>query len=517
MRTALVLLGLLALASAVGSLLPQIPNSPQRVAAYVIDHPFWGELFRRGGFFDVFGSWWFALITTLLFVSLVACLIPRSRAMIRAIRQRPVQVKELDALRHHATFTVAEPPEIAADRARAMLRRHLYRVAVGPDGTEVAAEKGALREAGSLAFHWAFLLLLVAVIVGKGTGYTGHATIVEGQTWTDAAANYDGDLRTGRFSSGRHTGAGIKLISFTDAFRTSGIPMDFSSEVELYDADGNPVRKDVVKINHPLGFDGLRIFQYGFGWAPVVTVRDHGHVLSDGPIVMVQNPGPDGNQLTAPGEGFVKLPTLRPQYAVVLTLIPDSTAYLQGFLTGVPQPMTQVRAPFMLYTLYEGKLLDPSLSGLDTRFMTQVSQGVVGRGWTVDLHRGCVVSGTTGNLPAQLARTLCPAGAPAPTLTLSFPELRQYSRLQVSRDATVPYVLAAAILILVGLVAAMYSSRRKVWVRAEPIEEGSILQVGGFALQRKDRFEEEFPKLVEELRSATGGVEVREREEAGAR
>ena len=171
----------------------------------------------------------------------------------------------------------------------------------------------------------------------------------------------------------------------------------------------------------------------------------------------------------------------------------------------------------MLYTLYEGKLLDPSLSGLDTRFMTQVSQGVVGRGWTVDLHRGCVVSGTTGNLPAQLARTLCPAGAPAPTLTLSFPELRQYSRLQVSRDATVPYVLAAAILILVGLVAAMYSSRRKVWVRAEPIEEGSILQVGGFALQRKDRFEEEFPKLVEELRSATGGVEVREREEAGAR
>ena len=44
----------------------------------------------------------------------------------------------------------------------------------------MAAEKGSLREIGSLAFHWAFLLLLVAVIVGKGTGYVGHATIVEG-------------------------------------------------------------------------------------------------------------------------------------------------------------------------------------------------------------------------------------------------------------------------------------------------------------------------------------------------
>jgi len=66
---------------------------------------------------------------------------------------------------------------------------------------------------GSLVFHWAFLVLLVAVIVGKGTGYVGHATIVEGQTWTDAAFNYDGDLRTGRFSSGSHTGIGIDMTT----------------------------------------------------------------------------------------------------------------------------------------------------------------------------------------------------------------------------------------------------------------------------------------------------------------
>src|SRR5438034_11449677 len=88
MRTALALLLLLAVASAVGSLLPQIPNSPERVAAYRLAHPVIGDWFARAGFFDVFGSWWFALILTLLFVSLVACLIPRSRAMVRTIRQR---------------------------------------------------------------------------------------------------------------------------------------------------------------------------------------------------------------------------------------------------------------------------------------------------------------------------------------------------------------------------------------------------------------------------------------------
>ncbi|MBA3691435.1 MAG: cytochrome c biogenesis protein ResB, partial [Actinobacteria bacterium] len=56
MRTALILLFLLAMASVVGSLIPQIPNSPERVASYQVEHVVVGALFRRAGFFDVFGS-----------------------------------------------------------------------------------------------------------------------------------------------------------------------------------------------------------------------------------------------------------------------------------------------------------------------------------------------------------------------------------------------------------------------------------------------------------------------------
>jgi cytochrome c biogenesis protein len=100
---------------------------------------------------------------------------------------------------------------------------------------------------------------------------------------------------------------------------------------------------------------------------------------------------------------------------------------------------------------------------------------------------------------------------------MSFPELKQYTRLQISRDTTVPFVLGAAILILVGLIAAMYSSRRKVWVRADARDGGTVLQVGGFALQRKDRFEEAFPKLVADLSAAVSRTPSEPREEVGAR
>ena len=40
MRTALILLLVLAAGSVIGSLLPQIPNSPERVGRYLDDHGF---------------------------------------------------------------------------------------------------------------------------------------------------------------------------------------------------------------------------------------------------------------------------------------------------------------------------------------------------------------------------------------------------------------------------------------------------------------------------------------------
>ncbi len=505
MRTAIILLLMLAAAAVVGSLIPQIPNSPQRVAAYQVDHPFWAKLFQAAGFFDVFGSWWFALITTLLFVSLVACLIPRSRAMVRAARARPIHARELDAFPSFAERTVAQPSEVAAANAASVLRRKRYRVELDAQGGSVAAEKGALREIGSLAFHWAFLVLLVAVIVGKGTGYVGHATIVEGEGWTDARFNYSGDLRTGRFFDGTFSGTQIKVQDFRDDFRTSGIPMDFSSALTLSAPDGTTEQAD-VRINHPVVFNGVRIYQFGFGWAPMVEVKRGGDVLYDGPVVLGQQTPPGGNPLAQPWTGFVKLSTLRPQVAIAVRLYPDAAAYFRSLATGVPQPMTEANAPFMEYEVWQGKLLDNSLATLDTRFMHRTSRGLIGKGWTVDATRGCVISGTSGAIPASLAGVTCPDGGGPAALTMGFPELRQYTTLQISRDTTVPWVLAAAILIVLGLLPALYVSRRKVWVRARPDGTGSILQVGGFALQRKDRFDEEFASLVDAVTAAAGGT-----------
>jgi cytochrome c biogenesis protein len=482
MRTALILLLILAAASVIGSLLPQIPNSPERVGRYLDDHGAWGTFLFRAGFFDVYGSWWFALITTLLFVSLAACLFPRTRALLRALRQRPVQARELDGFRHHAELRVAADPGAVAAGAVRFLRRNRFRVSRQGDG--VAAEKGVLREIGSLLFHWAFFLLLVGVIVGKGTGFTGRAVVTEGETWVDARLNYAGQIRTGRYFAGAHTGMGIQLLDFDDRYRRNGLPIDFVSRVRFLDADGRRAGVEEIRVNHPVSRSGLRIFQEGFGWAPVVTAALDGVPMWSSPIDMTRDDAPEGVPATAmPWRGAIKLTVPEPDVMITLELWPDYRAFANLQLTGRPTPMLVQFDPYIRYSVYVGRIADPARTTTDTTGLQRVARG--------DLRA------------AGTERTTVPG---AGELTLSFPELRQYTVLLISRDVGIPLVLAAAILVLVGLIPALYVSRRKVWIRAEAAPGGALVQIGGFALQRKDAFEEEFDRIVRAVGERNGGA-----------
>ena len=118
--------------------------------------------------------------------------------------------------------------------------------------------------------------------------------------------------------------------------------------------------------------------------------------------------------------------------------------------------------------------------------------------------------------PAGLDVVCSPPPGPW-ALLMSFPELRQYSRLQISHDATDPLRARRRLSSSSsGCCPALYVSRRKVWVRARPDGSGSIVQVGGFALQRKDRFDEEFVSLVDAIVTAAGGAPHRGTRRGGA-
>lgn len=476
MRTALVLLLLLALAAVAGSLVPQVGVAEARIAAMFRDHPLRARIYEQLGLFDVYGSWWFTLLYVLLLVSLGACLLPRTRALLRNLRTRPSPTRELEGMRLYSEVRVASDPDRAILDVRRVLRRRLFRVNGANGRPSIAAEKGLAREAGSLLFHWSFFLLLVGVVWGKGTGFTGTAVVVEGQRWVETHANFDGPPREGRFFSEDHTGIQLEVEEFRATYRTTGQAEDFVTEAKLYEADGSLVRDVEIRVNEPAEIRGVRFHQFGYGWAPVVEVELDGEPIASGPIVCTQRTPPQGvSRLQLPWDCVLKLPSLRPQVGLAFVLWPDSRSLYALLETGAAMPMLAEFAPVMTYTVYEGDLRADRIQRatvLDTSAMREIGTGAIGAGETVDLGDG---------------------------VSMRFADLREYTVLQVSRDRGLWLVLAAAILVLVGLLPALFTSRRRLWIAAERDVRGTVLKVGGFALQRRSQFEEEFLRLVAEL------------------
>mgnify|MGYP003340482690 CR=1 FL=1 len=99
MRTALLLLLLLGIASIPGSLFPQRTQNPMKVREYLSTHGSLGTLLDRLKFFDVYSSPWFSAIYLLLFLSLIGCVLPRTLDHLRAIaKEPPLTPRNLDRM-----------------------------------------------------------------------------------------------------------------------------------------------------------------------------------------------------------------------------------------------------------------------------------------------------------------------------------------------------------------------------------------------------------------------------------
>jgi cytochrome c biogenesis protein len=89
MRTALLLLLLLAIAAIPGSLVPQRSSDPNGVVQYFADNPDLAPVLESFQMFDVYTSVWFSAIYLLLFISLIGCIVPRTKHHFQALRARP--------------------------------------------------------------------------------------------------------------------------------------------------------------------------------------------------------------------------------------------------------------------------------------------------------------------------------------------------------------------------------------------------------------------------------------------
>lgn len=462
MKTAIILLFVLAASSSIGSLIPQRPVNELAVARWKLNHAAWAPVAERLGLFDVYGSWWFTAVYALLLVSVAGCLVPRYRAFFRAVRSRPRSRTSLAEFRNFRYGVTKLDPNDALTRAAGVLRKRRYRL-VRENGS-IGGEKGHLREGGSLLFHSAFFVLIVGIALARGFGLDGQAAIIEGDEFTETHVGYD-SIKEGRFFGERHRGFSVRLDRFDVSWHPNGVPADFVSNVTILE-DERVVERRRIRVNEPISYRGVTLYQLAWGWAPQLQVLKDGEVRSDANVIFLQD------SRTENWRGVVKVPSLRPQLGLELYFFNDLRLVSGNTpINASPYP----RRPFLFFQEYRGDLgldLPQSIYRLEKTRLAQGEVGGIALGGKHSLGDG---------------------------VELRFVGLKKYSVLQMNANPGAWVLFAAAVLILVGLLPALYSSRRRVWVRAVPSGDATRIEVAGQALQRKHAFEDEFRALVREL------------------
>lgn len=293
MRFAISLLTIVSIASIIGTVLKQNEPMPNYVNQF---GPFWFEVFAMLGLYNVYTSWWFLLILVTLILSTALCVVRNAPKMVADMRSWREHVREesLRNFHHKLEWTAPLAPAALAAQTAERLRHAGYAVKlVDKDGgTLVAAKKGAGNKFGYIFAHASIIVILLGGMLdselpvkfqqwflGKtpfgGSGviadiparhrlgianptFRGNTLIAEGQTSDTALLPQAAGVLV------QELPFSIKLEKFHIDFYSTGMPKLFASDVTVRDHDTGKTFPATIKVNHPLIYKGIAVYQSSF-------------------------------------------------------------------------------------------------------------------------------------------------------------------------------------------------------------------------------------------------------------
>ena len=486
MRTALMLLLLLAVAAVPGSIFPQRVQDSFAVETWISDNPTLGPVLDFLQMFDVYSSVWFSAIYLLLFISLIGCIIPRARKHWQQMRSAPPRTpRRLQRLPEYGAVELDDggpPPQQALEDAAEILRRRRYRVDVrpaenagaGPAGS-VGAEKGYLKEVGNILFHVSLVGVLIFVALGAMFSYRGQKIIVEDEGFVNALVAYDNFYPGTWFSEDQLEPFNVQLNGFERAFDREtvdgepgpgwGNALAFTADVTVQDGTAGEPEDTTLQVNHPLNLGGANIYLVGNGYAPVITVRDgEGEVAYSGPVIT----RPDDPVYTS--MTVLKAPDADPeQLGFVGLFLPTAVDTGDGLAVSADPELGN---PELHLNSYAGDLgLDDGVPQnvyvLDTDDLQVLNSREVDAG-------GIVLSpGETQELPDGLGE-------------IEFEDVQDYIAVDITYNPGETAVLVFALLATTGLVSSLFLRRRRAWVTAETNDAGRTLVRYGLLSRGED-------------------------------
>ena len=458
MRTALILLLLLAVAAIPGSLFPQRSQNPIQVKQFFAENPETAIWLDRLSLFNVFSSPWFSAIYLLLFISLIGCVLPRSIEHLKAIGAKPpLTPKYLDRMEFYT-----EIKKIDLDKVEKFLRKKHFRIR--RDENSISAEKGYARETGNLLFHLSLVLILLAVGIGSLLGSRGDAIVNVGDRFINTPTSYD-ILSFGKYQA--EDSLPPFSLTVTD-FKAEYDPVtnaaiDYELTVLTANPAGSKEIKKIIKVNQPLAYGSTKIYLQANGYSPIVIVRDKsGKIIFDGPTPFLPQ---DANLSSI---GAIKIPDMDPQIGFVCSFLPTADRDpIRGGFSSYPE----VLDPRLLVSIWKGDLglntgIPQSVYRIDTSKMERIGLKALVLNESYDFGEG----------------------------SITFTGWKSWVNLQIVNDPGKGFALVGAILAILGLLISLFTRQRRIWVK-----QSGKTQVAGLAKNGIPGLEQEIDELVKEM------------------
>lgn len=448
LRTGIVLLILVVIASASGTFILQRPtNELSNIQATYSSQTL--RILDRIGLTDVFHSWWFLTLLTLVSLSIVFVSVERFpnawRFYARPYRRTDEHFRRANPFKAALPIRNAEQGLNAAERALSRMRWSVERIHEGRE-TSLYSEKRRFSVMAVYVVHASLLLIFLGGIIDGILGFSGFMSIPQGQQRNLI------ELKNGKQ---KQLPFFVKCLSAGQENYADGSPRKWWSNLAVV-ADGHQVSRKQIVVNDPLLYHGLRFYQanYGIDRTKVDGLR-------------IGYSGPDS-----------KLIPLELKTGVPVKLDDNTTVTLVEFL---PDAFVRDGQVFNKSDEMENIAFGLNIVNRENRSSTRV--------WLFP------VEGTVRGAENLMFQFRNPVSAK----DIDFSPV---TGLQVSFEPGQWLVWAGCLLMGAGLFAAFYMVHMRIWAVAVRDSRGQlVLWVGGAANKNKDRFEQKFAEITDQVRS----------------
>ena len=264
LRFAISLIIFIAITSGIGTFIPQGNNKKFYIDIFD-DAPIFGflngEKVLKLQLDHIYTSFWFLFTLILLCISLAACSfrrqIPSLKASLKWIEYK--SEKKFSKLQLTSSHQINQD-EDHISKVDLLLKKRGWKTYKFK--SHISARRGLIGKIGPLVVHIGLILLLIGSAYGSFTSQSKEQYLLPGESL---------DL----VNESTNSKANIKLVDFSIERESDGIPKQFISKLNFSSEDLNLNEIKTTKVNHPIRFKGLTIYQADWAISNVVLEIDN--------------------------------------------------------------------------------------------------------------------------------------------------------------------------------------------------------------------------------------------------